>query len=170
MSHPLIPPPLSLTLFYSPSSVSRSLSESFHPSCVQFFISGSIFLTFLTLPLTRQVFLPSCVPRQTCQSVLQPPPPPLSPRRFLNLSWSQYASSCGDDLSIITWQWPKCVFMRILWTYTCRIRHLGAHMGTSLVNKISNLWYFPVHHDAWISAVNTSFINIKAAHKWLANP
>lgn len=56
---PCIPPPPPVThsalLFFG---VSPCLSVSFHPSYVQFFISGSISVTVLWRP----VFLPSCLP------------------------------------------------------------------------------------------------------------
>lgn len=59
MPHPLAPHP-SPTITYSAllSSVSPSLSVAFYPTCVQFFISGSIFLTLVSLPSLNKSSLP----------------------------------------------------------------------------------------------------------------
>ena len=53
------------------SSVSPSLSASFHPSLVQFFISGSIFLTSShSSSSSRHLSLLFCLPPLGCQSVV----------------------------------------------------------------------------------------------------
>lgn len=54
------------------SSVSLSLSVSSHPSLVQFFISGSIFLTSSQPLLLRHLALLFCLPLAVCH--LCPPP------------------------------------------------------------------------------------------------
>lgn len=66
---PRLPPSLPQSALLS-CSVSPSLSVSFHPSRVQFFISGSIFFDVLSLLLRRHSSLPFCLPPLACQSVV----------------------------------------------------------------------------------------------------
>lgn len=129
VSHPLLHPPksthtLSLVLPYSPSSVCPSLSASFHPSPVQFFISGSIFLTSAysssdDTSSSLSVFL--------CQSA---PTPPNTRSLMKSIHLSMWRRPANHHVTVCAFIWTLCLCVSQGFTECTHNNHKVLHNKT----------------------------------------